>query len=102
MFMRRRSARRYSSKFNSAAWVSISKHDYKLCATEVGRYGFQFERELDAFIAELTPELERTILAETDIEATVYEPMPTDEHKRLLLELSIARIGSTGSTSVPT
>jgi hypothetical protein len=74
------------AKFRSSAWVSISRDGYRRCEVQVSRYGFQFDREMGVFLAKLTPELERFIVAETDVEATVYEPTPGDEQKRQLFE----------------
>lgn len=52
----------------------------------MSRHGFQFDREMGVFLAKLTPELECVIVAETDVEATVYEPAPGNEQKRQLFE----------------
>lgn len=74
------------AQFSSTSWVAISKDEFKKCAAQLGRHGFHFHQQLDAFVAKLSPELERTIVEETDAEATVYDPVDTDQRKRELFE----------------
>jgi hypothetical protein len=74
------------AKFKSPSWLSISRDDYRRYESHLSRHGFQFDREMGMFMAKLSPELEHSIATQTDIEATVYEPVPIDGVKRQLFE----------------
>ena len=74
------------ARFNSAGWVSIPKEEFKACSAVLDRFKFQFDPELNAFRSPLTAELERVIIEQTGVEATVYEPKAVDPIKREMFE----------------
>lgn len=72
--------------FSRTSWVSIPKEQFKACPVDLSRFKFELDGSLGAFRARFTPELERLLLNETDVEATVYEPCDVDQTKRQLFE----------------
>lgn len=74
------------TQFDPTSWIAIPKDEYKEYTVRLGQYGFRFDYTLDAFIAPHTPELERIIAEETDVQAMVYEPRPSGQHKKQLFE----------------
>lgn len=74
------------ARMNGVSWLTIPKEQFKQCSTDLSRFKFQLDPELNAFRARLTAELERVIVEETDVEATVYQPRPIDPTKRELFE----------------
>jgi hypothetical protein len=73
-------------RMNAVAWVGIPKDSFKGIQDQVGPFKFQFDSELNEFRAKLTPELEKVLIEQTDVEATVYEPRPIAPRMRELFE----------------
>ena len=75
-----------ASRYTDTSWVVLAKDDFKNCPADLGRFDFRLDPDLNAFRAKLTPELERVLIEETDIEATACEPRTADPTKRELFE----------------
>ncbi len=67
---------------SKTAWVSIPKDEFKRSSVNLNQFGFELDAEINAFRAKHTAELERFLIEETDVEATVYEPRGSDDTKR--------------------
>lgn len=78
------------ARLNPVAWVVVPKDQYKEHSDSLSKFKFQLDQELAAYRAKHTPELERLIFEDTDIEATVFQPKPIDPVKKELFE-SVAR-----------
>jgi len=74
------------ARFLDDAWVVIGKEDFKSCPADLSGFDFHLDPDLNAFRAKRTPDLERLLIEETDIEAIVYEPRVVDPIKRELFE----------------
>jgi hypothetical protein len=74
------------TSLSKTSWVSIPKHQFKKSSVNLDQFGFELDAQLNAFRARHTPELERFLIEETDLEATVYEPRAIDAAKREMFE----------------
>jgi hypothetical protein len=74
------------ARLNPTAWVAIRADDYRTCSAIFEPFEFKHDEKLGLLLAKHTPELERTIVEETAIEATIYQPQPVDPRKRELFE----------------
>lgn len=71
---------------SKTAWVAIPKEQFKKSSVNLKEFGFELDAQLNAFRAKHTPELERFLIEQTDLEATVYEPRAMDAAKREMYE----------------
>lgn len=74
------------TSLSQTAWVAIPKDQFKISSVNLKEFGFELDARLNAFRARHTPELERFLIEETDLEATVYEPRAMDAAKREMYE----------------
>jgi hypothetical protein len=74
------------ARMNPVAWITIPTDQFKEYSEIFGRFKFQRDPELDVWRAKHTVELERVILEETSVEATVYEPKAIDPVKKELFD----------------
>lgn len=74
------------TSLSKTAWVAIPKDQFKKSSVNLKEFGFELDAQLNAFRARHTPELERFLIEETDLEATVYEPRAMDAAKREMYE----------------
>ena len=74
------------TSLSKTAWVAIPKDQFKKSSVNLKEFGFELDAQLNAFRARHTPELERFLVEETDLEATVYEPRVMDAAKREMYE----------------
>ena len=74
------------TSLSKTAWVAIPKDQFKKSSVNLKEYGFELDAQLNAFRARHTPELERFLIEQTDLEATVYEPRAMDAAKREMYE----------------
>jgi len=73
-------------RLSDSAWVCIPKDQFRKSQVNLGQFGFELDPDLNAFRAKLSSELERFLIEETDIEATVYEPRYVEAAKREMYE----------------
>ncbi len=74
------------TSLSKTAWVAIPKDQFKKSSVNLKEFGFELDAQLNSFRARHTPELERFLIEETDLEATVYEPRAMDAAKREMYE----------------
>lgn len=74
------------ARLSRTAWVAIPKEQFKACPVDLTRFNFELDGSIGAFRARLTPELERVLVNETDVEARAYEPHEIDETRQQLFE----------------
>lgn len=74
------------TSLSKTAWVAIPKDQFKKSSVNLKEFGFELDAQLNAFRAKHTPELERFLIEQTDLEATVYEPRAKDAAKREMYE----------------
>jgi hypothetical protein len=74
------------TSLSKTAWVAIPKDQFKKSSVNLKEFGFELDAQLNAFRARHTPELERFLIKQTDLEATVYEPRAMDAAKREMYE----------------
>jgi len=74
------------TSLSKTAWVAIPKDQFKKSSVNLKEFGFELDAQLNAFRAKHTPELERFLIEETDLEATVYEPRVMDAAEREMYE----------------
>jgi hypothetical protein len=74
------------TSLSKTAWVAIPKDQFKKSSVNLKEFGFELDAQLSAFRARHTPELERFLIEQTDLEATVYEPRAMDAAKREMYE----------------
>ena len=74
------------AQFSDCAWVVIEKGAYKQVSSLLTEFHFELDSNLNAFRSKYTPELEQLLKQATDIEAAVYEPHHSNDHKRELFE----------------
>jgi hypothetical protein len=72
------------ARMNPVSWITVPADQFKEYSEVFSRFKFQRDPELDAWLAKHTPELERVILEETAVEATVYEPRPIEPVRKEL------------------
>lgn len=70
----------------AVSWVAIPKDQFKKIPIDLARFKFQLDPESDEFRARLTPELEKLLIEQTAVEATVYEPRAVSPRSRELFE----------------
>lgn len=74
------------AKLNPVTWIVIPKDQYKKYSDILKQFKLQLDEELAAYRGKHTPELERVIREQTDIEATVYLPNPVNPVRRELFD----------------
>jgi hypothetical protein len=74
------------ARMHPVAWIAIPKDKYLQYSDTLTRFKFKLDHELAAQRAKYTPELERVITDETDIEATIYAPKPVDPVRKELFD----------------
>jgi hypothetical protein len=74
------------ARMSPVTWITIPTEQFKECSEIFSRFKFERDPQLDVWRAKHTPEVERVILEETAVEATVYEPKPIDPVRKELFE----------------